>query len=47
MLWSAFIVAFFSASGSKLPAYILPAFPALALVLGRYLVEAPTRRLAS
>jgi 4-amino-4-deoxy-L-arabinose transferase-like glycosyltransferase len=45
MLWSAFIVAFFSASGSKLPAYILPAFPALALVLGRYLVEAPARRL--
>jgi 4-amino-4-deoxy-L-arabinose transferase-like glycosyltransferase len=45
MLWGAFIVAFFSASGSKLPAYILPAFPALALVLGRYLVEAPARRL--
>ena len=45
MLWSAFILVFFSASGSKLPAYILPAFPALALVLGRYLVEAPTRRL--
>ena len=45
MLWSAFIVVFFSASGSKLPAYILPAFPALALVLGRYLVEAPARRL--
>jgi 4-amino-4-deoxy-L-arabinose transferase-like glycosyltransferase len=46
MLWAAFIVLFFSASGSKLPAYVLPAFPALALVLGRYLVEAPTRRLA-
>ncbi len=45
MLWSAFIVAFFSASGSKLPAYILPVFPAIALVLGRYLVEAPARRL--
>ena len=46
-LWVAFIVAFFSASGSKLPTYILPAFPALALVLGRYLAEAPSRRLAA
>jgi len=46
MLWSASVFVFFSASGSKLPAYVLPAFPALALVLGRYLVEAPTRRLA-
>jgi 4-amino-4-deoxy-L-arabinose transferase-like glycosyltransferase len=46
LLWSFFIVAFFSLSGSKLPAYILPAFPPLALVLGRYLAEAPTRRLA-
>ena len=46
LLWSAFIVAFFSASSSKLPAYILPAFPSLALVLGSYLTEAPTRRLA-
>ncbi|HUP30964.1 MAG TPA: phospholipid carrier-dependent glycosyltransferase, partial [Usitatibacter sp.] len=46
ILWGAFIVAFFSLSGSKLPAYILPAFPALALVLGRYLAEAPARQLA-
>ena len=46
ILYSAFVVLFFSASGSKLPAYIVPAFPPLALVLGRYLVEAPTRRLA-
>jgi len=46
LLWSAFIVFFFSLSGSKLPAYILPAFPAIALVLGHYLAEAPTRRLA-
>jgi 4-amino-4-deoxy-L-arabinose transferase-like glycosyltransferase len=45
LVFSAFIVLFFSASGSKLPAYILPAFPLLALVLGRYLAEAPTRRL--
>ena len=46
ILFSAFLVVFFSASGSKLPAYILPAFPPLALVLGRYLVEAPAGRLA-
>ena len=46
LLWSAFVVVFFSASGSKLPAYVLPAFPPLALVLGRYLVLAPERRLA-
>lgn len=46
LLWSGFVVLFFSASGSKLPAYVLPAFPILALPLGRYLAEAPTRRLA-
>jgi len=46
ILWSAFIVAFFSASGSKLPAYVLPVFPPLAYVLGHYLAEAPPRRLA-
>lgn len=47
ILWTTFVVAFFSASGSKLPAYILPAFPAVALVLGRYLADAPARRLAA
>jgi 4-amino-4-deoxy-L-arabinose transferase-like glycosyltransferase len=46
LLWCAFVVAFFSASGSKLPAYVLPVFPPLALVLGRYLMLAPERRLA-
>ena len=46
ILWAAFVVAFFSLSGSKLPTYILPAFPPLAFVLGRYLTEAPTRKLA-
>ena len=46
ILWAAFVVAFFSASGSKLPTYVLPAFPPLALVLGRYLQLAPERRLA-
>lgn len=33
LLWSAFIFVFFSASGSKLPSYILPIFPALALLI--------------
>src|SRR5579859_6815713 len=46
LLWSAFIVVFFSASGSKLPAYVLPVFPPLALALGAYLAAADTRKLA-
>jgi len=37
LLWSAIIFLFFSASGSKLPSYILPIFPALALLIGRQL----------
>ena len=46
LLWSAFILLFFSASGSKLPAYVLPLFPSLALVLGRFLATGETRKLA-
>ncbi len=46
LLWSVFVIAFFSASGSKLPAYVLPVFPLLALAYGRYLAEAASRRLA-
>ena len=34
LVWAAFIFVFFSASGSKLPSYILPLFPALALLIG-------------
>ncbi len=34
-LWSAVIVVFFSASDSKLPAYIIPVMPALALLVAR------------
>lgn len=34
LIWSGFVFLFFSASGSKLPGYILPMFPALALLLG-------------
>jgi 4-amino-4-deoxy-L-arabinose transferase-like glycosyltransferase len=43
--WSAFIFLFFSASGSKLPSYILPMVPALALVTGHYLTQAGKRAL--
>jgi len=38
LLAGGWCVLFFSLSGSKLPTYILPAFPALALALGYYLV---------
>jgi 4-amino-4-deoxy-L-arabinose transferase-like glycosyltransferase len=44
--WSAFVIAFFSASGSKLPAYILPAFPLLALAIGHAVARSPARTLA-
>ena len=47
LLWTTFAVVFFSLSGSKLPTYVLPVFPPLALVLGRYLVDAPAPRLAA
>ncbi len=43
-------VLFFSLSGSKLPTYILPAFPPLALALGYFVAHAPQprpRRLAA
>ena len=32
LVWAAFVFLFFSASGSKLPSYILPMFPVLSLV---------------
>lgn len=34
LLWCLVVFGFFSASGSKLPSYILPLFPALALLIG-------------
>ncbi len=37
VVWVAFIFLFFSKSQSKLPAYILPVFPALAVLIGRWL----------
>jgi 4-amino-4-deoxy-L-arabinose transferase-like glycosyltransferase len=36
-LWIAAPIVFFSFSGSKLPGYILPIFPAIALIIGREL----------
>jgi 4-amino-4-deoxy-L-arabinose transferase-like glycosyltransferase len=35
--WCGFVLVFFSVSGSKLPSYILPMFPALALLLAQRL----------
>jgi 4-amino-4-deoxy-L-arabinose transferase-like glycosyltransferase len=40
LIWVAFILLFFSKSQSKLIPYILPVFPALAVLVGHYLVEA-------
>ena len=40
VIWAVFIFVFFSISKSKLPSYILPIFPALALLLGDYLDRA-------
>ncbi len=46
VIWSAVIVVFFSASQSKLPGYVLPAFPALLLLLVKHYPDMPevTRR---
>jgi 4-amino-4-deoxy-L-arabinose transferase-like glycosyltransferase len=40
LVWSVFIFVFFSMSSSKLPSYILPIFPALALLIADYLERA-------
>lgn len=39
LIWAVFIYVFFSMSDSKLPSYILPIFPALALLLGLRFTE--------
>lgn len=39
LVWCAFVLLFFSISGSKLPAYLLPLFPVLALLLGPFLAN--------
>ena len=46
LIWCGFVMLFFSLSGSKLPAYILPVFPALALLLGPYLANAGAKALS-
>ncbi len=46
LVWAGFIFVFFSASHSKLPSYVLPMFPALALLLGEYLARQRERALA-
>lgn len=43
VIWSGFIFVFFSISGSKLPHYILPIFPAIALLIASYLAFAKRR----
>jgi 4-amino-4-deoxy-L-arabinose transferase-like glycosyltransferase len=45
LIWSVFIFVFFSVSSSKLPSYILPIFPALALLIGARLADMRGRTL--
>jgi 4-amino-4-deoxy-L-arabinose transferase-like glycosyltransferase len=46
LVWALFVFVFFSVSSSKLPSYILPLFPALALVVGGQLTQLSSRALA-
>ncbi len=45
LIWAVFIYVFFSVSGSKLPSYLLPMFPALALLMGKRIAGMPERAL--
>lgn len=45
LVWIVFIFAFFSLSGSKLPSYILPIFPAFAMLIARALDTASAKSL--
>ncbi|MGA8145972.1 MAG: glycosyltransferase family 39 protein [Gallionellaceae bacterium] len=45
VVWVVFIYLFFSVSGSKLPSYLLPMFPALALLMGKQVAAMDQRRL--
>ncbi len=45
LIWAVFIYVFFSVSGSKLPSYLLPMFPALALLMGKQLATMSSNRL--
>ncbi len=44
LVWAVFVYFFFTISSSKLPSYLLPMFPALALLMGRQLAALPARR---
>jgi 4-amino-4-deoxy-L-arabinose transferase-like glycosyltransferase len=45
LVWAVFIYCFFTISGSKLPSYLLPMFPALALLMGKQLAEMREQKL--
>jgi len=45
LIWAVFVYLFFTVSGSKLPSYLLPMFPALALLMGKRLVHIRARTL--
>ncbi len=45
LVWVIFVFVFFSMSDSKLPSYVLPMFPALALLMGKQIAEMNARRL--
>ncbi len=47
LVWSVMVFAFFSVSSSKLPSYILPIFPALAILAGLHFVRAGRALLAA
>lgn len=47
VLWAAFPIVFFSFSGSKLPGYILPSIPPLAILTGDWLFRVRRRGLSS
>lgn len=43
IIWSGLVILFFSVARTKLPTYILPAFPALALMTGAYIQSLDSR----
>lgn len=45
LVWCGFIIVFFSISGSKLPSYVLPVFPALALLFAQQLRQVNAKAL--
>ncbi|MDH5220707.1 MAG: glycosyltransferase family 39 protein [Betaproteobacteria bacterium] len=47
LAWCGVVFLFFSASGSKLPPYILPVFPALAVLIAAHLARASRRLLVA